>query len=147
MKALILNDSDRPVSAGKSGSRPPARDCLGTSDAGAYWLCPGCVQDLACALIGTSVSVYWTDDATFYNGVINAFDEVTGAHRVLYLDREWEFLSLSNEIVWFRYKPPDETAGRGSSNDTGTVSGSGDAVAKRKGDGGSKGGSSKKARR
>jgi hypothetical protein len=66
-----------------------------------YWLCATCVPTLGAGLIGTEVSVWWHDDAEGYSGVVNAFDHVSGCHRVLYEDDEWEFLNLAVEPVLY----------------------------------------------
>lgn len=65
------------------------------------WLCPQCVQELGNALIGVDVTVWWHDDAQCYRGVIDAFDEASQCHRVLYEDNEWEFVNLAIEPAAF----------------------------------------------
>jgi len=58
-----------------------------------------------------AVAVYWSHDGTFYHGVINAYDPISGKHRVLYADGEWEFLYLPVEVLFFPAQDdtPEET--------------------------------------
>jgi hypothetical protein len=65
------------------------------------WLCSVCVTELGTALIGAEVNVWWHDDEEGYRGTINAFDQVSGCHRVLYADGEWEFVNLAIEPTAF----------------------------------------------
>lgn len=61
------------------------------------WMCPTCVGKAGNALVGAEVQVWWHDDERTYRGAVNAFDEASGWHRVLYEDGEWEFVSLLTE--------------------------------------------------
>lgn len=61
------------------------------------WVCPTCLSKLKDKMVGLEVKVWWHDDAQSYRGVINAFDPVSGNHRVLYEDDEWEFVNLAIE--------------------------------------------------
>lgn len=83
------------------------------------WLCPLCVQDLGAALIGVDVTVWWHDDAQCYRGVIDAFDEASLCHRVLYEDNEWEFVNLAIEPAAFgsaaEFVLPQQAGGASSS--------------------------------
>ncbi len=61
------------------------------------WICPTCVASCGERLVGREVQVWWHDDERSYRGEVNAFDEASGSHRVLYEDDEWEFISLAIE--------------------------------------------------
>lgn len=65
------------------------------------WLCAGCVESLGPMLIGSDVSVWWHDDALSYRGSIDAYDETSKCHRVMYEDNEWEFVNLTVEPACF----------------------------------------------
>ena len=45
------------------------------------------------------IKVWWCDDAMYYDGWIESFEEVSREHRINYSDGEWEFLSLTTEDV------------------------------------------------
>ena len=85
------------------------------------WLCPECIATGGGGLAGTKVRVWWWDDKTSYEGVVDAFDGPTGRHRVLYDDGEWEFISLSVEPVGFMMcggqgRAPSSTASKPKAN-------------------------------
>lgn len=61
------------------------------------WLCSTCLSRARENLVGHEVQVWWQDDAQAYRGEIDAFDPVSGNHRVLYEDDEWEFVNLAIE--------------------------------------------------
>jgi hypothetical protein len=69
----------------------------GTARQSWQWLCASCVGRSGRRLIGKEVCVWWHDDLKAYRGVVNAFDEASGSHRVLYDDEEWEFVNLTAE--------------------------------------------------
>jgi hypothetical protein len=48
-------------------------------------------------MIGWGVLVWWADDKELYEGVVNAFDDASQRHRILYKDGEWEFIALGVE--------------------------------------------------
>lgn len=81
------------------------------------WLCAQCIAELGAALIGVEVNVWWHDDMGGYRGTIDAFDEVSQCHRVLYEDNEWEFVNLAIEPVMFGsendFVLPSSQQGRG----------------------------------
>ena len=54
--------------------------------------------------------MWWKDDAQYYCGSVNAFDSVSGKHRVLYDDDEWEFIDLGVEPVLTDMMPAFVTA-------------------------------------
>jgi hypothetical protein len=64
-------------------------------------MCPDCIQLEGSSLIGRNIKVWWTDDQAFYKGHINYFDEISGLHRILYDDGQWEFLRISAEPFVF----------------------------------------------
>ena len=53
-----------------------------------------------------SGQVWWPEDKQYYTGVLNAYDAVSGKHRVLYDDGEWEFLDLSAEPTLVDLREP-----------------------------------------
>lgn len=61
------------------------------------WMCKDCLHKNGSSLIGLPIRVWWTDDAVFYCGIIDAFDSFSCIHRVCYDDDEWEFVDLSAE--------------------------------------------------
>lgn len=63
-------------------------------------ICANCVGSLKEALVGRCVQIWWHDDECKYTGHLNAYDPVSGKHRVLYDDGEWEFIDLKKEPVW-----------------------------------------------
>jgi hypothetical protein len=65
------------------------------------WLCPPCITSQSTKLIGNHVAVYWDKDVKYYKGVIDAYDEQSATHRVVYVDSEWEFMSLGREVTLF----------------------------------------------
>ena len=65
------------------------------------WLCGSCVEVLGAQLVGADVLVWWHDDKQAYPGTIDAFDEVSLCHRVLYQDGDWEFVNLTVEPACF----------------------------------------------
>ena len=65
------------------------------------WLCASCVTTLGAALIGADVMVWWHDDTQAYRGCIDAYDEASQCHRVMYQDQEWEFVNLAIEPIAF----------------------------------------------
>jgi hypothetical protein len=69
-------------------------------DKGQWW-CPSCVTEKGASLVGKAVSVWWDDDSQFYDGHVNAFESMSGRHRVLYKDGEWTFYDLGYEIAFF----------------------------------------------
>lgn len=64
-------------------------------------MCPDCLQLEGSSLIGRSIKVWWADDQAFYKGHINYFDKISGLHRILYDDGQWEFLRISAEPFVF----------------------------------------------
>ena len=72
------------------------------------WLCPTCAhsETIGDQVVGRAVKVWWKDDAQFYCGSVNAYDSVSGKHRVLYDDDEWEFIDLGVEPVLTEVTPP-----------------------------------------
>jgi hypothetical protein len=68
------------------------------------WLCEDCIHFFARDLINCHVRVWWHEDVCAYNGVVDAFEEMSECHRVHYsADDDWEFVSLSQEV--FLLKP------------------------------------------
>jgi hypothetical protein len=65
------------------------------------WYCTDCLQQKGPELIGWKVLVWWPDDSELYQGVINAYDEASKRHRVLYEDNEWEFIAVDVEPLLF----------------------------------------------
>ncbi|XP_024995527.1 microtubule-associated protein futsch-like isoform X2 [Cynara cardunculus var. scolymus] len=49
------------------------------------------------SLVGLKVKVWWPEDKTFYDGVIESYDSKTYKHKVLYEDNEEEILNLKKE--------------------------------------------------
>ena len=87
---------------GSSSSVPTRRSASGADQRekckrSMKWVCPSCIRQEAKKLLGSRVAVWWHDDQQFYFGCINAFDEVSECHRVLYEDQQWEFLNLAVE--------------------------------------------------
>ena len=68
------------------------------------WLCGSCISIQGNEIIGSEVKVWWHDDECAYEGIVNAFDVDSGCHRVLYEDKEWEFVQFAQEV--FLLKPP-----------------------------------------
>ena len=66
------------------------------------WLCPTCIHSLKEALVGRAISVYWSLDEVFYQGVINCYDDESKTYRVLYTDNDWEFIDVTQEIVYYK---------------------------------------------
>lgn len=63
------------------------------------WICKDCLHDNdnGPALVGLPIRVWWTDDAVYYDGFVDAFDTFSHVHRVNYEDGEWEFVDLGSE--------------------------------------------------
>ncbi len=84
------------VSPGRTSSRKPSG--LPSLQNEWQWLCGSCVATKGAELIGSEVKVWWHHDECAYEGIVNAFDEISGSHRVLYQDNEWEFVQLQQEV-------------------------------------------------
>lgn len=66
------------------------------------WLCPACITLHATQLVQSRVHVWWVDDARFYQGAVQAYDQLSGRHCVWYAeDGQWEFLHLGAEALLF----------------------------------------------
>ncbi len=65
------------------------------------WICPSCVQNLAAGLVGRKMCIWWWDDKTYYHAEISEFDSISRCHRILYDDKQWEFVYLGAEIVLY----------------------------------------------
>lgn len=65
------------------------------------WVCGSCVELLGAQLVGADVLVWWHDDKIPYRGTVDAYDDVSMCHRVLYEDGEWEFVNLTIEPACF----------------------------------------------
>ena len=63
------------------------------------WFCPECVTSEGKNLVGRNVNMWWHFDKEFFEGKVDAFDEETGRHRVIYEDGEWTFYNLGYEVV------------------------------------------------
>ena len=65
------------------------------------WYCRGCCTGPASgqALVGRAVRVHWEQDRAFYEGVVGAFEALSGKHLVTYADGEWEYLCLASHHV------------------------------------------------
>jgi hypothetical protein len=79
--------------------RPSSRSSTRNSEVGEWcWVCPEClVNGIQERVLGMPVKVWWCDDAKYYDGWVESFDEVSKEHRINYADGEWEFLSLRTE--------------------------------------------------
>lgn len=71
------------------------------------WICGSCISKLGGDLVGRKVKIWWVDDYKSYSGSLNAMDEISRCHCVLYDDQEWEFINLSVEPVLFGEKIND----------------------------------------
>ena len=47
------------------------------------------------------MNLWWHFDSEFFEGKVDAFDEETGRHRIMYEDDEWTFYNLGHEVVLF----------------------------------------------
>lgn len=63
------------------------------------WLCPACLTSEGRKLVGQAVNMWWHFDSEFFVGTVDAFDEVTGRHRIIYEDGEWTFYNLGHEVA------------------------------------------------
>lgn len=82
--------SDRKRISKGSSDKIPAEKCA--------WLCRNCVGSRGAELVNTSIHVWWPLDKKYYTGIIDAMDEFSLVHRVAYLDGEWEFVDLRNDM-------------------------------------------------
>ena len=82
------------------GGWPSHSDC--DVSKGGSWVCGDCIQECGATLMGNEVAIWWDDDSKFYHGVVKAFDEQSGTHKVLYEDDEWEFVHLGQEVCDFK---------------------------------------------
>jgi len=71
------------------------------------WVCTECINTIHTHILGMAVKIYWPDDAKYYDGWIEAYDEVSTEHRVNYSDGEWEFLQLQREDILLRMDGDD----------------------------------------
>jgi hypothetical protein len=62
-----------------------------------HWICSDCLTVKGKQLLQQEIQVWWLDDYCVYYGTVDAFDEISSSHRVLYQDEEWEFLDLSSQ--------------------------------------------------
>ena len=56
-------------------------------------------------MVGKRIQVFWSGDSKWYSGIVDAFEPVSGKHRILYDDGEWEFAVLSK--LQLRNEDPD----------------------------------------
>mgnify|MGYP003386739898 CR=1 FL=1 len=105
-KASPSTSGSSTVSVAANSSSGSKRSYTPQSHQKCFYLCPHCISTLGSVLIQQSIAVYWSDDDTFYYGVIDAYDANSNTHRILYEDNEWEFVQLKQEIVLYKYKDP-----------------------------------------
>ena len=65
------------------------------------WICPTCTQNLCSSLIGRKMCIWWWDDKTYYPAEVAEYNDWSGCHRIMYEDKQWEFVYLGAEIVLF----------------------------------------------
>jgi hypothetical protein len=65
------------------------------------WLCSTCITKLGKALIGAVVNVWWHDAREGHRCTVDAFDQASGCHRVLYASGVTEFVNLSIQPIAF----------------------------------------------
>lgn len=78
------------------------------SDSNWKWNCPTCNNILKLSIFGYQIKVYWIDDKKYYDGWIEAYDELSGEHRVRYSDDEWEFIKINEEDYYINYDIDDK---------------------------------------
>jgi hypothetical protein len=73
-----------------------------------HWICSDCLTVQGKQLLQQEIQVWWLDDYCVYYGTVDAFDEISSSHRVLYQDEEWEFLDLSSQAFLISYHKAGE---------------------------------------
>lgn len=56
-------------------------------------------------LVGEGIEVYWPDDAAWYSGIVDSYDETSNTHRIAYSDGMTEVLDLCKERYRLQSNP------------------------------------------
>lgn len=85
-EAKILNKEEKATRAEKMKAFQlqwiAAMDAKAASTKGWVWICPPCIAKEGASFVGKKCRVWWVDDSKLYTGAIDAFDELSGKHRV-----------------------------------------------------------------